>query len=174
MPTRLCTPLPGLALAVMLALLVGPGQAFGQDDGDRAAPRKFEGTWDVTLKFPKATCDRTECQCPGGVPNLPILTVNTFLKGGGLLWSSAGTFLVGPGQGGWKRLGRNRFEARFKFYIFDLATGRSTGREEVTQAIRLTGRDRYTGTMTYDLFDAEGTMTAQECRANIDTATRFE
>ena len=32
MQTRLCTPLPSLALAVMLALLVGHGLAFGQDD----------------------------------------------------------------------------------------------------------------------------------------------
>jgi hypothetical protein len=82
MQTRHNTLIPSLALAGMLTLLVGQG--FGQDASDRAAPRKFEGTWDVILKFPKKTCDRTECSCPGGVPNIPIVTLNTFLKGDGL------------------------------------------------------------------------------------------
>jgi hypothetical protein len=171
MQTRHNTLIASLALAGMLTLLVGQG--FGQDASDRAAPRKLEGTWDVILKFPKRTCDRTECSCPGGVPNIPIVTLNTFLQGGGMLWSS-NALLTSIGQGGWKRLGRNQFETRFKFYIFDLATGFSTSSEEVTQDIHLTGRDTYTGTMTYDLFDAEGNMTAQGCLVNIDAATRFE
>jgi hypothetical protein len=173
MQTRRFTRIPGMTLAVMLTLLVGQGLVFGHDDGDRTAPSKLEGAWDVTLKFPEKTCDRTECRCPGDVPNIPIPTLNTFLKHGGMLWSAT-TFLVGPGQGSWERIGHNHFMARFKFYIFDLETGFSTSSEEVTQDIHLTGRDTYTGAMPYDLFNAEGSMIAQECHVNIDTAKRFE
>jgi hypothetical protein len=62
--------------------------------------------------------------------------------------------------------------ARFKFYIFNLSTGFPILYEEVTQDITLTGRDRYTGTITYDLFNAEGRLIAPGCRVNIDRATR--
>jgi hypothetical protein len=77
MQTRLFTRLPGLALAVLFTMLVG---SVGADDS------KLKGTWDVTLRFPKETCDRPECgTCPGGQPDIPIPTLNTFLKGGGMV-----------------------------------------------------------------------------------------
>ena len=47
MRTRRYTPLPGMTIAVMLTLLVGQGLVFGHDDGDRTAPSKLEGTWNV-------------------------------------------------------------------------------------------------------------------------------
>src|SRR5262245_19517389 len=158
MQTRRFIRLSGMVLAVMLTLLVGSVKADGS---------KLEGTWDVILKWPEATCARTACNCPGGVPNIPITTLNTFLKGGGMVWSAT-TFLVGPGQGAWQRIDHHQFEARFKFYIFDLATGFATLYEEVTQDIHLTGRDTYTGTMTYDLFNAAGDLLVQGCAVNID------
>lgn len=130
MQTRWFTQLPGLALAVLLTLLVGSVRADGS---------KLEGTWDVILKFPASSCNN-DCNCPGNTPNIPIPTLNTFLKHGGMLWSAT-TFLVGPGQGAWQHLGHNHFMARFKFYIFDLTTGFSTGSEEVTQDIHLTSRE---------------------------------
>ncbi len=164
MRTRQLTRFPGLALAVLLTLLVCSVRA---DDS------KLEGTWDVTLKWPKATCDRTACNCPGGVPNIPITTLNTFLKGGGMVWSTTVPF-VGTGQGQWQSLGHNDFMDHFKFYNFDLSTGFPIRYEDVTQDIHLTSPDTYTGTMAYDLFDAAGNILAQGCRVNIDSATRFE
>ncbi len=162
MQTRLFTQLPGLALAVLFTMLVG---SVGADDS------KLEGTWDVTLRFPASSCN-SACNCPVGQPNIPLPTLNTFLKDGGMLWS--GTALVGgPGQGGWERLGHDQFMARFKFFIFDLATGRRTGTSELTKNMRLTGPDTFEATTTYDLFDAAGSMTAQGCIIN-ETATRFE
>ena len=144
MQTRRFTQLPGLALAVLLTLLVG---SVGADDS------KLEGTWDVTLQFPEETCDRPECNCPGNTPNIPIPALNTFLKGGGMLWSGSALAVV-TGQGGWERLGRNHYMARFKFYIFNPETGFRTGYEELTKDIRLTGPDTFEATTTYDLFDA--------------------
>ena len=164
MKMRLLIQIPGMTLAVLLTLLIGSVRA---DDS------KLEGTWDVTLKWPKATCDRTACNCPGGVPNIPITTLNTFLKGGGMVWSTNVLF-VGPGQGQWQSLGHNDFMDHFKFWIFDLSTGFPIRYEDVTQDIHLTSRDTYKGTMTYDLFDAAGNILARECSVNIDSATRFE
>ena len=105
--TRFTLP-SGLALAVLLTLLVG---SVGADD------RTLEGTWDVTLQFPEETCDR--CGCPGNTPDIPLPTLNTFLKHGGMLWSGS-ALTVGPGQGSWERLGHNHFVARFKLFIFAL------------------------------------------------------
>jgi len=163
MQTRRFTHLPSLALVVLTALLIG---------SVRADDRKLEGTWDVTLQFPEETCVRTECSCPGNTANIPIPALNTFLKGGGMLWSGSALAVV-TGQGGWERLGRNHYRARFKFYIFNPATGFRTGYEELTKDIRLTGPDTFEATTTYDLFDAADQLIATECVIN-ETATRFE
>jgi hypothetical protein len=168
MQTRLLTQLPSLALAVLFTMLVG---SVGADN------RKVEGTWDVTLQFPEETCDRPECNCPANTPNIPIPALNTFLKGGGMLWSGSALAVV-TGQGGWKSLGHNHYSARFKFYIFNPATGFRTGYEELTKDIRLTGpdelgRDTFEATTKYDLFDAADQLIATECLIN-ESATRFE
>jgi hypothetical protein len=167
MQTRRFTHLPGMALAVVFTMLVG---SVGADDS------KLEGTWDVTLKFPEETCDR--CGCPTGVANTPIPTLNTFLKGGGMLWSG-GSLFAGPGQGFWERLGHNDidfhdfdFRARFKFLRFD-SNGIYIGSEELTKKIRLTGPDTFTATTTFDLLNAAGEPTAGGCDIN-ETAERFE
>jgi hypothetical protein len=163
MQTRLLTQLPSLALAVLFTMLVG---SVGADDS------KLEGTWDVTLQFPEETCNRTECRCPANTPNIPIPALNTFLKGGGMLWSGSALAVV-TGQGGWERLGHHHYMARFKFYIFDPATGFRTGYEELTKDIRVTGPDTFEATTTYDLFDAADQLIATGCLIN-ETATRFE
>ena len=160
MQTRRFTRLPGITLAVLLTLLVG---SVGADES------KLEGTWDVTTMFPQPTCDL--CGCPGNTPNIPIPTLNTFLKHGGMLWSG-GSLFVGPGQGSWERIGHNHFMARFKFLIFN-ANGSRRGSEELTKDVRLTGSDTFEATTTFDLFDAAGNTTATGCIIN-ETATRFE
>lgn len=163
MQTRRFLHLPGLAFAVLFAILVG---SAGADNS------QLEGTWDVTLRFPEGTCDRTECGCPGNTANIPLPTLNTFLKGGGMVWSGS-ALAVGPGQGVWERFERNHYVARFKFFIFNPETGSRTGSEELTKDIRLTGPDTFEATTTYGLFDAAGNMTAQGCLTN-ESATRFE
>jgi hypothetical protein len=117
MQTRRFTHLPSLALVVLFTMLVG---SIGADD------RKLEGTWDVTLTCPQETCDRTTCRCPACPPGNTTQTLNTFLKGGGMVWSG-GNLRAGAGQGSWERLGRNHFMANFKFFIFDLASGNRIG-----------------------------------------------
>ena len=171
MRTRRFTRLPGMTLAVMRTLLVGQGLVFGHDDGDRTAPSKLEGTWNVTLQFPVCS---TECPCPGGVPNIPIPALHTYLKHESFLEVSGGSLFRGPGLGSWERLGHHQFEARFKFFLFNPDFSRR-GYEEVANHIHLTGPDAFEATASFDLFDAAGNKTSPEegCPIN-ETATRFE
>ena len=168
MQTRHNTLISSLALAGMLTLLVGQG--FAQDASVRVAQRILPGTWDVILRFPAESCT-APCTCPGNTPNLPIPTVNTFLRDGAMLFAGA-TFLVGPGHGHWERLGRNRFVVRYK-HAYLRPDGSLRGSVIATKTLRFTDPDTFEGTVTADLFDAAGNMTAQGCPVN-ETATRFE
>jgi len=89
MQTRQFTRFPGLALAVLFTLLAG---SVGADDS------KLEGTWDVTLQF------------TGGGPgctssSMQFLTLNTFLKDGGMLFSSVVVYSLAPDRGRGSALG---------------------------------------------------------------------
>jgi hypothetical protein len=106
------------------------------------------------------------------VPNIPIPTLNTYLKDETLLVALGGSLFSGPGHGSWERIGHNQFKARFKFFLFN-ASGMLRGSEEVTKDILLTDPDAFEATSTFDLFDAAGNMTSQGCIIN-ETATRFE
>lgn len=163
MQTRRFTQLSSLALALLCTMLVGSVRA--QDSST------LVGTWDVILRFPESSCNNA-CNCPGNTPDIPLPTLNTFLKHGGMLWSGS-ALVVGPGHGTWEYFGDNHFMARFKFFIFDLSTGFRTGYEELTKDIRVTGPDTFEATTTFDFFDAAGTMVATGCIIN-ETATRFE
>jgi hypothetical protein len=171
MKIRLLTQIPGMTLAVLLTLLVGQDLVFGHDD-DCREPSKLEGTWDVTLRFPKDTCNNPACGgCPGGRPEIPIPNLNTFLKGGGMVWSG-GSLYVGPGQGFWECLGHNHFIARFKFLLFN-PDGSRRGSEELTKEIRLKSSERFEATTTFDFLDTAGNAIGRGCKIN-ETAERFE
>ncbi len=169
MQTTRFTLLSGLALAVVLTLLVGQMPVFGQDDREGADDCTLEGTWNVTLTF--LATPGTGCVAMG-----PILTLNTFLPGGGMLFSG-GRLTAGPGQGSWERIGHNHFVARFKFFVFNISDGSRTGSEELTKDIRLTcpdrGIDTFKATTTFDFVNVSGTPTSTGCIIN-DDATRFE
>ena len=88
MRTRRYTRLPGMTLAVMLTLLVGQGLVFGHDDGDRTAPSKLEGTWNVTLQLGR--CDAS-CLCPPGITTDTLIpALQMFLKHGFYLEAPVG------------------------------------------------------------------------------------
>jgi hypothetical protein len=172
MQTRWFTLLCGIALAAMLTLLVGQRPVVGQDDRGEGERRILAGTWNVTLKFP----DAAPCSGPGGVPNIPIPALQTYLKGGSILEVPGGFLFRGPGVGSWEHaehLGHHQFVARFKFFLFN-SDGSRRGSEVVTSHIDLTGPNAFEAKATFDLFDAAGNPTAaQGCHIN-ETATRFE
>jgi len=152
-----------VASVVVLAL------SFGQTVAGQDGNGKLAGTWNVTLKFP--TCSAT-CPCPGGVPNIPVPALQTFLSHGSIVEIAGGTLLRGPGVGSWQRTDDHKFAARFKFFLFN-PDGTRKGSEEVTDEIDLTGPDTFEASATFDLFDAAGTVIGQGCAIN-ETATRFE
>jgi hypothetical protein len=158
----------GVLLVAAFALLstreVKSGDQLGQDPRDS----QLAGTWNVTLRFP--VCNAV-CTCPGGVPNIPIATLNTYEKDGTLL-VALGSLFAGPGHGMWERIDHNHYTARFKFFLFN-ASGQRVGSEILTKDIHLTGPDTFEATSTFDFFDVAGNMTAQGCPIN-ETATRFE
>src|SRR5712691_660099 len=140
------TLLTGIALAALLTLLVGQTPVVGQGEGE---PRKLADTWNVTLRFPQCT---TACPCPGGVPNIPIPALHTYLQEGSIEEVPGGTLFRGPGVGSWEHVGEHQFVARLKFFIFN-AAGMRTASEEVTSHIELTGPNTFEAAATFDLFD---------------------
>jgi hypothetical protein len=157
-----------LTLAAILMLIPAtPVLLFGQNDG-AVVNEKLEGTWNVTLRFPVCTA---ACSCPGGVPNIPIPALNTYLKDSTMLVALGGSLFAGPGQGSWERIAHNTFRSRFKFFIFN-SSGMRVASEIVTKTIALTGADTFLATATFDLFDNAGNVTAQGCPIN-ETGTRF-
>ena len=168
--TRWFTLLACVVLAATLTLLVGQRTVVGQDGGDEGAHRRITGTWNVTLKFPACTA---ACPCPGGVPNIPIPALHTYLRDETIIEVPGGTLFRGPGVGSWEPLGHHQFVARFKFFVFN-AAGMRILSEEVTSHINLTGPNTFQAAANFDLFDAAGNKTndGQVCHIN-ETGTRF-
>ena len=163
-----------IVTAMMTTLLIGTSAHSTQknDQGgssEGAQHSKLQGTWNVTLRFP--VCSAT-CGCPGGVPNIPIPTLNTYLKDETMLVALGGSLFSGPGHGSWERVENDQFNAHFKFFLFN-AAGMLRGSEEVKKNILLTGPDTFEATSTFDVFDTAGNITSQGCIIN-ETATRFE
>jgi len=152
--------------AVLLVLLATQRPAVGQDNEEA---RNLPGTWNVTLRFSDCTA---LCPCPGGVPNIPIPALHTYLKRESVLEIPGGTLFRGPGLGTWEHVGDHDFTAHFRFFIFN-PDGSRRGSEVVTSHIDLSSPDTFEAAATFDLFDAAGNMTGQGCRIN-ETATRFE
>jgi hypothetical protein len=162
-----------IVTAMMTTLLIGTSaHSIQKNDqggsGEGAQDRKLQGTWNVTLRFPVCSAS---CPCPGGVPNIPIPSLNTYLKDGTMLVALGGSLFSGPGLGSWQHVDPNQFNARFKFFLFT-PTGTLRGSEEVSKNILLTDPDTFEATSTFDLFDAAGNITAQGCLIN-EAATRF-
>jgi len=125
------------ALAVILMqMAIRPVALFGKHDGEGAQDLKLQGPWNVTLRFP--VCNAF-CTCPGGVPNIPIPSLNTYLKDSTLLVALGGSLFAGPGHGSWERIGYNNFRARFKFFLFN-PDGSRRGSKPVRRSISSTLR----------------------------------
>jgi hypothetical protein len=156
----------GLSLALLFCL---SGTYTGATPQPPSTGQKLVGTWNVTLRFP--VCDAT-CQCPGGVPNIPIPALHTYSSDGTMEEVSGGNLFRGDALGSWEHLRDQEYAARYKFFIFN-STGARTATEVVTSQIELQGRDAFAATATFDLFAADGvTPIPQSCIINM-TATRF-
>ena len=141
--------------------------------GTKAKPssigQKLVGTWDVTLRFP--ICSMA-CQCPGGVPNIPIPALQTYSNDGTVEEVSGGSLFRSDALGSWEHVRNQEYTARYKFFIFNPTTGARISTEVVRSQIELQDSDSFTATATFDLFAADGSPISTSCPINI-TATRF-
>lgn len=157
-----------LVFAGALMLLIGHGPAVGKDD--EGVHRRLAGTWNVTLKFPVCSA---ACPCPGGVPNIPIPVLQTYLRDESLVEVGGSILFRGPSLGSWEHLGHHQFVARSKFFVFKSdGSGGPAANEVVTSHINVTGPDTFNAAATFDLFTPSGMVIAQGCAIN-ETATRF-
>jgi hypothetical protein len=158
-----------VSLALMLCLLASNTGAAGQDPQPPANGQPLVGTWDVTLRFP--ICSAT-CQCPGGVPNIPIPALHTYSNGGTMEEMSGGSLFRSDALGSRQHVRDQEYSARYKFFVFNPATGARTLTEVVTSQIQLQGHDAFDATATFDLFAADGTPIPNTFQINI-TGMRF-
>jgi hypothetical protein len=153
----------GRSLALLFCLSMTCIGAVGQSP---STGQKLVGTWDVTLRFPVAACS------PGGVANITIPALHTYSSDGTMEEVSGGTLYRSDALGSWEHLRDQEYAARFKFFIFDPATGALRRTEVVTSRIELQDRDAFEAAATFDLFAADGTPILTACPINI-TGTRF-
>jgi hypothetical protein len=167
--TRRSTLLSGAAVAAALALLTLPQPVRAHEDGEGSEHLRLAGTWNVTLRFP--TCSAL-CSCPGGVPNIPIPALHSYVPHGALTEVGGGSNFRGPALGSWQRVGHHSYRARYKFFIFN-PDGTRRASEEITSDIDVTTPDAFEATAAFDLFDSAGTLIVHGCPIHA-TATRFE
>lgn len=150
------------SLAIMLMVTGVAGN--GDLDHERGRPRGLVGTWNATV---------TLLNCADGtpLPIPPIQALNTFLENGSMLETGNRSGNRSPGHGTWASLGRNRYEIRFMFFLFN-ADGTPNGRQEVHGEIQLSGRDQFTAISTFQVFNANGGLVAEGCATQ--SSTRFD
>jgi hypothetical protein len=158
-----------VSIVLLLCLLVSNNGATGQDPQPPAHGQPLVGTWNVTLRFP--VCGMT-CPCPGGIPNIPIPALHAYSSDGTMEEVSGGSLFRGDALGSWEHVRNNEYSARYKFFVFNPATGVRTLTEVVMSQIQLQGHDAFDATATFDLFAADGTPIPNTCQINI-TGTRF-
>lgn len=180
--TTLLKLIAGMAFAIlMLATLVqfsaSAQEAGTESQGDEqmqeeensrernSNARALEGSWDlqVTLR-----------NCQNGTPIRTFPGMNTFMRGGTMQETGAGTppSLRTPGHGVWSHLGGRRFSTVLQFFRFN-ADGTYAGTQKARKQIELSRfASTYTSTATVEIFDANGNLIGTSCAT--ETAARFE
>jgi hypothetical protein len=161
-----------ITASLSLAVLVCLSRTY---TGATAQPpdigQKLVGTWAVTVRF---TVCSMACPCPPGVtPDTLIPALHTYSHDGTMEEVSGGTLYRGPALGLWEHVRDQQYSARYKFFIFNPATGALRLTEIVTSRIELQGPDAFEASATFDLFAADGVTPVQtSCPIEI-TGTRF-
>jgi hypothetical protein len=157
MKTMLLTTISGVMLAVMLSLPVAQAQS-GEAD-------QLAGTWQVEFTV-------RNCQTGAALRTFPALS--TFLPGGSLLDTSAGTSpaLRSPGHGTWKHTGGRNFTATLIFFRFN-PDGTYAGPQILTLNIEVgEGGNDFTATLSAEIRDVSGNVISTGCATQ--TARRLE
>jgi hypothetical protein len=142
-------------LIVALAALAVPSVAGARPSGahhrHHAQSARIVGTWNVQVT-------------PDGAPTFAALL--TFTRGGGVIETESDQ--PGTGQGGWKRVGPNRFAIAFQTFIF---TPTGPGGHVVVRAVATLTNNTLSAPFKFDVFDPAGNVV--QSGSGTATATPF-
>jgi hypothetical protein len=142
-------------LIVALAALAVPSVAGARPSGahhrHHAQSARIVGTWNVKVT-------------PDGGPTFAALL--TFTRGGGVIETESDQ--PGTGQGGWKRVGPNRFAIAFQTFIF---TPTGPGGHVVVRSVSTLTNNTLSGPFKFDVFDPAGNVV--QSGSGTATATPF-
>ena len=137
-------------------------QASGLAPGHWASARHIEGVWDEYI---------TVVNCSSGAPMITFRATNLFASGGALTATNSNPPATsGPTLGTWWRVSRHGdFGAKMRFFRFN-PDGSFAGIQEVTRAISVDpGSETLTGTVTFDVFDANDNLLQSGCATETGT-----
>ena len=178
MKTRLFTQIPGMTLAVLLALTVGQALVVGPE-ARAAGGGKLEGTW--LIEAARVNCATGD---PLPIPGNPFPALHTYMRGGTMLDTGASPPPPPPStavtrstaHGIWERTGCQTFRERFRLFNFN-AAGVHVSTTEVTVERSLiqgnhSGTDEIIGAGTAKFFTPTGALVGGGC--SVDKGRRFE
>ncbi len=130
----------------------------------RHRSRALEGAWNGQF---------TVLNCQTGTAITTFATLNTFMRGGTMVHSSASPAPAtrGIGQGIWEHEGGRNFTFVLQFFRFN-ADGTYAGFTKARRLAELNhDRTTYAATVTLEIFNPAGTLVGTGCAT--ETATRF-
>ena len=177
MKMRLLTQIPGMTLAVMLALTVGQALVVGPE-ARAAGGGKLEGTW-----LMEAT--RVDCAtgAPLPIPGNPFPALHTYMRGGTMLDSGAGfprppAVTRSTAHGIWEHTGGQTFRERFRLFGFDAAGVHVSTTEVTVERSLIQGNDaeadEIIGAGTAKVFTPAGVLVGEGCNEDRGRRVAFE
>ena len=123
------------------------------------------GTWDIEVTLrDRATGESTRT----------LRAVDTFASGGALIQTGAHSApnLLSPGQGVWRHIVDQQYAAVLKFFRFN-HDGTVAETRKITRHLEISSDgNRFTGTASVEVFDAEDSLITAHCATEV--GTRFE
>jgi hypothetical protein len=180
MQTKLWTAIPGMTLAVLLALTVGQTLVVGPE-ARAAGGGKLEGTW-----LMEATLVNCATGDPLPIPGNPFPALHTYMRGGTMLDTGASPPPPPPStavtrstaHGIWERTGGQTFRERFRIFSFDAAGVHVSTTEVTVERSLIQGNnaeaDEIIGAGTAKFFTPAGVLVGEGCNEDRGRRVAFE
>ena len=178
MQTKLRTWIPGMTLAILLALTVGQTLVVGPE-ARAAGGGKLEGTW--LMEATLVNCATGDpLPIPAGEGGNPFPVLHTYMRGGTMLETGASPPPPprSTAHGIWERTGWQTFRERFRFFSFN-AAGVHVSTSEITVERRLiqgnnAETDEIIGVGTAKFFTPTGVLVEEGCNKDQGRRVAFE
>lgn len=168
------TKIAHVGLAVLISAVIAQTVALAQDERtiDSAMTderfgyaRDLEGTWNAQVTFRN---------CLNGTPLMSFTTLNTFMRGGTMMHSSASVapVLRGTGHGVWEHENGRNYTFAVQFFRFNADgtyAGYTIGRRQTTLS---RFGSSYTATVAIEHYSPAGVLVGTGCAT--ETGARFQ